>query len=295
MKQPGNSIVVAVGPDGAEAALTFAVSMAKRTRSPLHLVSVLQIPGREAFSGQYGGTVEAADEALENAVQRVRRVGGEAVCVSTERVDAVGIAAGLLMRADRGRMLVLQHRRLSRLRRLVTGSTVNAVASKAHVPVVAVPEDWAPARLNPPIITVAIRDTHEPAGLLRTALEQAELEGGKVVVLHAWWLASDFDVAVVDHGMRQDAISRTRAELGPVLDRLRVDFPLVDVELVVRHAPPAEALLDAADASSLLVVGRRHHLLPLGKHLGPVARAVLDRSACPVLMVPEEAFTLHRA
>ena len=32
---------------------------------------------------------------------------------------------------------------------------------------------------------------------------------------------------------------------------------------------------------------RRHHLLPLGTHLGPVARAVLAGSTCPVLVTPE--------
>jgi nucleotide-binding universal stress UspA family protein len=35
------------------------------------------------------------------------------------------------------------------------------------------------------------------------------------------------------------------------------------------------------------VIGRRHHLLPLGTHLGPVARAALAHSTCPVLITPD--------
>jgi nucleotide-binding universal stress UspA family protein len=46
--------------------------------------------------------------------------------------------------------------------------------------------------------------------------------------------------------------------------------------------------VEASERSDVLVLGRRHHLLPIGSHLGPVARAVLDRAQCPVLMAPEE-------
>lgn len=67
----------------------------------------------------------------------------------------------------------------------------------------------------------------------------------------------------------------------------RAAFPDLSVTLDVRHGPAAEVLLDAAAHCDLLVVGRRHHLLPLGTHLGPVARAILDGSTCPVLMAPE--------
>ena len=49
-----------------------------------------------------------------------------------------------------------------------------------------------------------------------------------------------------------------------------------------------EAMLRATEGSDLVVLGRRHHLLPLGSHLGPVARGVLARSACPVLVTPEQ-------
>ena len=57
----------------------------------------------------------------------------------------------------------------------------------------------------------------------------------------------------------------------------------------MRHAPPVEAVLDAAEASDLLILGRRHHLLPLGSHLGPVVRAALDHGTCPELITPELA------
>jgi hypothetical protein len=69
--------------------------------------------------------------------------------------------------------------------------------------------------------------------------------------------------------------------------------------LRIEHAVPAEALLAGGQSSQLLVIGRRHHLLPLGSHLGPVARAVLQYSTAPVLLEPESPrevrVTLHDA
>ena len=55
------------------------------------------------------------------------------------------------------------------------------------------------------------------------------------------------------------------------------------------EAPAVAAVLDGAENSGLLVLGRRHHLLPLGSHLGPVARAAIDHAACPVYITPEAA------
>ena len=72
-----------------------------------------------------------------------------------------------------------------------------------------------------------------------------------------------------------------------MLANLAAEFPGVPVEVVVRNAPAVEAVLKAAEDSDLLVIGRRHHLLGLGGHLGPVARAALDRSPCPVLITRE--------
>ena len=47
------------------------------------------------------------------------------------------------------------------------------------------------------------------------------------------------------------------------------------------------------DAALSFAVGEarrtRHHLLPLGSHLGSVARAAIGHAACPVLINPELA------
>lgn len=122
--------------------------------------------------------------------------------------------------------------------------------------------------------------------MLRAGFEQARARRAKLVVLHAWWLANGYDDVAVDDAMRRQRETRMREALGPVMAELTAEFTDVEAELRVRHAPPADAILEEAMKAALVVVGRRHHLLPLGTHLGPVTRATLHHSTCPVLMVP---------
>jgi nucleotide-binding universal stress UspA family protein len=286
MKQPDDAVVVAVGRHGSEAAVEFAVEEAQRAGCPVHLVQVVALPNTVEYAGSYPSAGAAADAEIEQALAHARKLAAETPTeVTAERVDSRPLVGQLVHLADRNRMIVLQHRRLGNLRRIVAGSTTNGVASRANVPVVSVPDDWSAAS-EPSTVTVAVQDAHEAGSLLREGFEQARARGAKLVVLHAWWLASGYDSVVVDDDMRADLAARTRADLAPDLAELEGEFPEVTVEVQVRHAPPVEALLDAAERSALLVLGRRHHLLPLGSHLGPHARAALNHSACPVLLVP---------
>ena len=56
-------------------------------------------------------------------------------------------------------------------------------------------------------------------------------------------------------------------------------------EVVVTHGRPADALVEESHRAGLLVVGRHRHSIPLGPHLGSVARAVLRHATCPVTVV----------
>ena len=59
-----------------------------------------------------------------------------------------------------------------------------------------------------------------------------------------------------------------------MLDGFRARYPMGDATVDVRPSP-VEAVLAAA-RSDLLVIGRRHHLVPPGSQLGgPVSRALL--------------------
>ena len=283
---PPGAIVVGLDLDGSDAALTFAAAEACRTLSPLHLVHVIRISGLEAYAGVRAGALEAADEAVSRGLARAHELVGDRVPVTAERVDDGWLVADLVDRASRGALLVLEHRRLGRLRRLVTGSTVAGVAARCPVPVVSVPEGWRPGTPEA-VVAVGVQDADEAGSLIRRALTEARARDARVVVLHAWQVEGGYDSVVADRELRVEQEHRVALELEPAIDAARAEVPGVQLRLQVQHAVPAEALVAIGATSQLLVIGRRHHLLPLGSHLGPVARAVLQHSTGPVLLNPE--------
>ena len=287
MNQPENAIVLAVGPDGSTAGLAFAVAEARTSHRPVHLVHVLEIPTGEAYVSTHDRCLDVATKTLDTALASAKELAAGTIPVTGEVVDNGWTVERLVTQGKDAAMLVLQHRHQGKLRRLVSGSFANRVAARAAVPVVSVPEDWTADTADRTVVTAAVQDPHEAGLLLRAAFAEAQQVHADLVILHAWWLASGYDGVVVDQAMRDEWAARTRDELAPVLDELKARFPDVHATVRVRHAPPVEAVLDAALESRLLVIGRRHHLLPLGSHLGPVARAALDRAGCPVLVTPE--------
>ncbi|MBJ7356101.1 universal stress protein [Nocardioides sp.] len=287
MNQPEHAIVVGVPAENGEAALTFAIEEARRSGSPVHVVHVLQVPAGEPYAGVYDGARAEADAVLEAATARARELAGGGVPVTSELTGSGSIVGELVRRSATARMVVVEHRDLGRLRRLFTGSRSNGVASRAQSAVVTVPASWRPTQTRTPVVTAAVQHVDEADDVLRTAFEEARERGADLVVLHAWWLANGYDDVVVDQAFLDERESLFLTDLAPALERLWARYPMVDTRVEVRHGPPVEAVLDAADRSDLLVIGRRHHLLPLGSHLGPVSRAVIGRSPVPVLMTPE--------
>jgi nucleotide-binding universal stress UspA family protein len=283
---PTGAVVVGIAPDGSDAALSFAAAEACRTHRPLHGVHVLQFSGAEAFAGVLLGAYEAADATLAQGLTRARELVDGQVPVTGERVDDGWLVADLVDRATRGSMLVLQHRRQSPLRRAVTGSIVAGVAGRCPVPVVSVPEGWQPGTADA-VVTVGVQDIEEAGPLIRRGLLEARARDGRVEVLSAWHLEGGYDSVVADQTFRSERESRMSHVLAPALAAACREVPDVPARLRIEHDLPVEALLAGGRSSQLLVIGRRHHLLPLGSHLGPVARAVLQHSEAPVLLNPE--------
>ncbi len=293
MYEQSPAVIACVSIDGAPSAIEYAAREALLAEAPLHIIHVLRMPAVEAYAGVYGGVLEEADTTITEAVERACMLTDDRVRVTAERVDDGALISHLVHRANHGRLVVLQHRRLSRARRMVTGSTVNAVAARTTVPVVSVPEGWT--RIDrEPVVTVGIQDAQEAPGLLRAGFEEARMRRARLAAIHTWWLDTDWEPSSLDVGYRADRDASTRREFEPILDAIRVQFPEVKASLEVWNAPPADALMDAARESELLILGRRHHLLPLGSHLGPVARAVLAHGDCPVFLTPEPHRAEHR-
>ena len=135
---------------------------------------------------------------------------------------------------------------------------------------------------------MAVQDPDEAPAILRAGFAEARARGARLVVLHAWWLASGFDVVVVDGAMRAEWTARSRAEMQPVFAPLRQAFPDVEVTNspcgTLRRSrpsstPPRPLTCSSWDGGTTGC--------PSGSHLGPVVRAALDHGTCPVLVAPE--------
>jgi nucleotide-binding universal stress UspA family protein len=286
MTDPTPAVICCISLDGSPSAIEYAAREALLAEAPLHIMHVLRMPAVEAYAGVYGGVIEEADSTITEAVARAGTLTDGRVRITAERVDDGALISHLVHRANHGRIVVLQQRRLSRARRMVTGSTVNAVAAKTTVPVVSVPEGWTRTAQSS-VVTVGLQDGLEAAALLRAGFEEARLRHARLAAIHTWWLDTDWEPSSLDQEYKSDRDASTRRELGPILDGIHMQFPQVKASLEVWNAPPADALLDAARESELLVLGRRHHLLPLGSHLGPITRAILAHGDCPVYLTPE--------
>lgn len=279
-------VVVALADDH-PGALRYAASEAVRDRRPLRVVHVLHPPrggpGPESMLISFEAAEVVAERLLRDQYELARRLVAGAVPV--ERVLRRGpVVESLMEQCEDADHLVLQRRHAARLRRLLTGSTVAALAAHSPVPVVAVPELWSGPRATPHV-TVALGE-HDigvrESTLLAQAFAEAETRDASLTVLHAWFLPAEYGEVTMANPTLEDWQDVARRDVEAHVTPWREAHPTVDVRVDVPHLRPADALLRDSRHSDLLLVGRRTHGL---QHLGPVVRGALRESQCPVVVV----------
>ena len=277
-------IVVGVGPDEVDAALEFAAEEAIRVGCGLHLVHAVHVvPG-----GPENVLLTAVDvdawgrDILRLAVKRAVELVQDAVPVTHELRR--GTPVQVLVGAGRtARMVVLEHRHLSRLARVVNRTVAGGVAARLRVPVVAVPSGWSrPA--GPPVVVAGVDVPERSAEVLAAASAEARSRGASLRVVHSWALPVHHEGLLIDAGEHDRWIDRSRAEVRAALDDLGDESVALEAEVVVHSGRAIEAILAASADADLLVIGRHDPIFPVGSHIGPVARAVLREATCPVLL-----------
>lgn len=266
-------VLLAVGDTDAHGpSLHFTCAAAMRAARPLRLVHVLEdrVPAR-------------GRELLDAVASQAHALMNGAVPVETEL--RTGSVVTELTELSRGaHLVVLQRRQLSRLQRLVTRSVSAHVAGRAHAHTVSVPEGWEPRDGEPRQVTVGVdgADTEEGGRLLDHAFARAAEARAELTVVHAWQLPSGYDDAVVEQLEVEEWRERYLRVLNSRLGPLQSLHPTVRTSVEIRHLHPAEALIQAAKDSDLVLVGRGRLEHPLVEHLGSVARAVLREADCPI-------------
>ena len=280
MSSAPRPILLAVGDtDTYESSLNLACAEALRAGRSLRLAHVLE--DRDPSD---------ARRLLDDIERQAHVLTGGSVPV--EKLVRTGPVVTELTELSRdAHLVVLQRRQLSRLQRLVTTSVSAHVAGRAHAPTVSVPEGWEPRDVGGARqVTVGVDgvDSEEGHRLLAHALTRATEVGAELTIVHGWQLPSGYDDAVIAQPeveeWRERYLRVLHGRLGPLLSV----HSTVPTTVEIRHLHPAEALIQAAKESDLMVVGRGRLEHPLLKHLGSVARAVLRDADCPTEVVDDQ-------
>jgi nucleotide-binding universal stress UspA family protein len=184
-------------------------------------------------------------------------------------------------------LVVLQRRRISRGRRIRTGSTSALVAVRSLAPVAVLS---ASGTLSPASGDVVVGvDTNAPSSALGVAFEEAELRQSGLLVVCGWQpkRTSLFADGPAEENEFRRQFGGAHQSLVEYVRPLARRYPQVPLRHKLFTLAPAESLLLAASEGQLLVLGRhrRGHLGTLG--LGHVARRCLAESNCPVLITGE--------
>lgn len=295
-EQNPKPILVAVGHDPMGPALAFAAGEADRQSCGLHLLHVVHLLARgpEDSLTDEVELQRVGREHLTTAVEQAHHLVGEDVQVSADLVLGRVAASIVEAAATDARMVVLQHRDLSRVRRAVTRSVTSGVTAHAPVPVVAVPTTWSTDRAPTRTVTVGVDVPDRSAEVLRTAADAAAARSATLRIVHTWDYPGAYEDVLLDSDAARAWTTRAVDEIQGVLDGLGAPLAGVPVQIDAGRGHAADVLIEASRHSDLVVIGRHDPLVPIGSHVGPVARAVLRESACPVLLADPRPQRHHR-
>jgi len=178
-------------------------------------------------------------------------------------------------------LLVLQHRSLSALHRLFTGSTVATAVAHAQCPVVSVPAGHDGPEKG--LVVAGLLEDGGPRAVAEAAFREADHRQDSLRLVHGWRLAPDYDHFLAQDGLWQEAL---RTSLDSVASDLSQKYPGIEIEVNVEHDWPADVLVAASREADLLVLGRHSGSGLFAPRLGARARAVVAHAECPVMVVP---------
>jgi nucleotide-binding universal stress UspA family protein len=277
MRDAGATRVVAVGVDGTGEALEAARYAAAVARDRGWDLMVVHGPVLRAGSAGYPAPVlvgcRSDAEMLVDAVVDGLQLGPRTVV--SRVISPSGPVAALLGVAAEVSLLVLGRHHFNLADQLLTGRVAPAVAARAPCPVVVVPQGWSRHRGTGGPVVVALDGETRAEPALRLAFEEAERRRSAVVGLHAVPLRAD-----------GSSLRLEQAWLAELLAGARQDHPDVPVRTVLVPGDPAERIIEGSIRAELMVVGRPHRGHRLGSWSRSVARAVLDRSFCPLVVAP---------
>ncbi|MEV0181935.1 universal stress protein [Streptomyces sp. NPDC050625] len=294
---------VTVGLDGSpesRAAAEWAAREAKLLDLPLKIVHVWEpVPEPMAQAPLLGAeTHQHWTERIPRESADGLRLRHPGVEVTSEQLSG-SPGEALSEEAKTAELLVLGSRRLGGIGGFMVGSVALSVVAHAERPVVLVraAEQAAdehemdpagiPSAATPfrPVV-LGLDTDHPDETLIRFAFDAAVRRGTSLRVVHAWYPPPYYAYGAPANPALNEALALNDAQhLTVALRPWRQKYPDVEVTEESRYGSPAVLLVEASQAASLVVVGRRIRRSPLGAHIGHVTHAVLHHSTAPVAVV----------
>lgn len=268
--RPESPVVAGVdGTDCGHAAVRLAATEATLRDRPLVLVSTRQAQLDEA------GPLEPAARWLAESASLV----GEAHpgLSSHVRLEAGDLADAVIDASHRADLVVIGN--------ADANAACERVAAHATAPVLITGAD--PGTPGGPVL-VGVDGANPWPAALTFAFEEADRRGATLIPLYAWGGLPDTALTGLDpfaYDVRQAADEADRV-LAEALAGWNDKYPQVLVRRrAVLHNDPAEALTQASQDASMLIVSACSHVGRSEQLLGTVTRRVLHRAACPVAVV----------
>jgi nucleotide-binding universal stress UspA family protein len=281
--------VIHVGVDGSwrdTGALEWALQESLLRQEPLQAVHVID----EQLRHVPGWEPDLVDDQAMEVVNDVQKYLDESPGALDNEADLmVGPPARKLTEVAAGsRMLVVGRRGLGTFKRLLIGSTSEAVVTQAEIPVVVVPLHWKPTDHTGPVL-VAVDDTDHNGGVIDFAISVASERKLPVRILHVWDLPAVFSWDAMNNaGVSAEWAENAQKHFENVAVEYRTKYPDVAIQVDVRRGHVVDGVVTAAEQTDaqLLVVGTRRHTRLAAMLLGSVTRGVLHHATCPLAVVP---------
>ncbi len=285
---------IIVGYDGSQvsaAAARWAASEAERRHARLTVVGCYSMPPVVDF-GLTGPAVIAADsEAVGTATRASIDTIVAALRAEHPALSITGIAVNgsprheLPRHAEHAALLVVGTTGAGQAASWLLGSVAHVLARTSPCPIALVPVP-AGSRSNTgpstPRVVVGVDDSKGSNSALEWAIDEADLRGAELIVVHAWAYPYGLDAPAITvrDVMRVDAacVLDRSVERANSRGGARVDGRLVE-------GNAAESIIEAAEGADLIVVGNRGRGGLRSLLLGSVSSAVIHHTHCPTVVV----------
>lgn len=290
------ALPLVVGVDGSESSLQavdWAVDEAARHGLPLHLVHASRWERYEERLPSFGTDRPSGEITAENIVascaERATLLHPD-VKVSAEVLPEDTVTA-LLEQSREAFAVVTGPRGRGAFAETLLGSVSLAVAARAVSPVVVVRGGESNRAGALGRVILAVGDLVEGSVAVRFAFREARARDAALHAVRSWRRPAHPHAG--QSLLEREATGLIYEEqaagvLSEVLDQVEREHDDIAVHREVIEGPAHRVLLDVSEQADLLVVGalqRRDHT---GMQLGRVSHAVLHRSACPVVIVPQQ-------